>query len=257
MSSIPPWSGATAGLQSTAGQVNQFLAAHPTTALWSATLQANNITNGATTVGSNGLYIAQSFLTSANQSAIGYVLNPIGTTTTSGAGLAPTTLSLYANNQGAPDVASGPLVSATITAEYAYSNSGAFTTNTSAYYPLPYTGLAANSTYWLVLAATASSGQYTWFQSSATSGASTSPDGVTWTPQAYGLRYRIFDQSTTAPLLGTWEDGGARWTTYIYNTNGTLARYNEFTDCQGTSVGSYVQSCRTYNYSQNMLTSIS
>lgn len=255
MSENPTWTGVTAQYPLYGGHVNQFTTGHTTLALWDGTLQANNVTNGAGTVGTNNLWLAQSFVTTANQSAIGYVFNPISTTTTTGASLAPTTLSVYANNGGQPDVASGPLVSVAVTAEYAYSTSGVISNNNSTYYPMPITGLAANSTYWLVLAPTSSVGQFTWFQSSATSGASTSTDGVTWTPQAYGLRYRIFDQTPTGLLRCTWEDGGSRWTAYTYNANNTPHFYSEYTAGQGGGLN-YVQSNRTFNFTNNMLTTL-
>lgn len=252
MSEVPTWQGATAGQRCDAGLMNQFLTNHNTTMLWAGTAQSSVTTSGASATGTNGLYLAQSFSTTANQTAIGYVQGPISTTTTSGASLVPTALSLYTNNNGSPGTL---IVSTVLTAEYCYTATNNGNTNVFANYPLPATGLSPNALYWLVVnAANTGGNQYTWFRSASTSGAATSPDGVTWTLQSYGFRYRIQDQTVTGNVTCTWEDGGLRWTNYTYNTNGTINQYFEYTDCQGTNA--YVQSCRTYSYSQGMLTAI-
>lgn len=249
------WLGATPGQAPLARQVNQFLVTHPTTYLYAATSQASVVTSGAATTSSNGLYLAQQFTTGASQTAVGYVLAPISTTSTSGASLAPTTLGLYANSAGAPSGAA--LGSVTLTAEYAYLSTANGNTNTFTVYPLPVTGLTAATTYWLVLASTASTGSYTWFRSASASGASTSPNGSTWTAQAYGFRYQVFDQAASGLPTATWEDSGARWTAATWNTAAAINQYAsfaEYTAAQGTA--QYVQSYRALTYSNGLLTGV-
>jgi hypothetical protein len=249
------WLGAAPGQSPLAQQVNQFLTTHPTTYLYAATSQASVVTSGAATTSSNGLYLAQSFTTGAGQTAVGYVLAPISTTMTSGTSLTPTTLSLYANSGSAPSGAS--LSSVTLTAEYAYLSTANGNTNTFTVYPLPVTGLTAATTYWLVLASTASTGAYTWFRSASASGASTSPDGTTWTAQTYGFRYQVFDQAASGLLTATWEDSGARWTASTYTTAAAInqyASYAEYTAAQGANA--YVQSYRAFTYSSGLLTKV-
>ena len=225
------WLAATTGQPPLAQQINQLLVTHPATYLYTATIQSSVTTNGATTTGTNNLWLAESFTTTASQTAIGYILAPISTTTTTGTSLAPTTLSLYANSAGAPSGAA--LVSVTITAEYAFmATSG--NTNLSVVFPLPITGLTPSTTYWLVLHSTTSTGQFTWFRSASASGASTSPNGTTWTAQAYGLRYRVFDQSTVAPLIAVWEDNGVRWESFQYVANTELLALSQYTSGQTT-----------------------
>jgi hypothetical protein len=255
MSVIPNWLGATPASLPQSGQVNQFLGTHNTQILYAGASTASVLTSGATTTSSNGLYLAQSFTTAAGQTAIGYITCPISTTTTTGASLAPTTLSLYANSGSAPTGAA--LGSVTLTAEYAYLSTANGNTNTFTLYPLPVAGLTASTTYWLVLASTASSGAYTWFRSASASGASTSANGSTWAAQTYGFRYNVFDQTASGLQTATWEDSGARWTASTYNTAAAVnqyASYAEYTVAQGANA--YVQSYRAFTYSSGLLTKV-
>lgn len=252
MSVVPAWLGATAAQAPQAAQVNQFLGTHNSQYLYAAAQTAGQTTNGAASTSSNSLWLAQSFSTAVGQTAIGYVIVPVTTTTTSGASLAPTTLSLYASSGGAPS--GSALVSTTLTAEYANIASGGTSTN-RVIYPLPVTGLTASTTYWLVLHSTASSGAFTWFRSNQTSGASTSPTGATWTGQTYGFVFQVFDQTASGAVTCTWEDSGVRWTASTYGTTGLLVTYSEYTLAQGTN--SYVQSARTLAYSSGLLTKVS
>lgn len=255
MSAIPAWLGATAGSQPQAGQINQFLGAHTSQYLYAAALTASQVVNGAGHINSNGQYLAQSFTTAAGQTAVGYVIAPITSFTPSGATLGPTTLSLYANSGGAPT--GSPLVSTTITTEYAYAVSGGtFTVNVT--YPLPATGLTPSTTYWLVLSpAGGASPHFGWQQSNQVTGASTSTNGTTWTAQAYGFQYQIFDQTVSGLQTASWEDSGARWTVTTYNTAAginQLATYAEYTVAQGANA--YVQSFRTLTYSNGLLAKV-
>lgn len=253
MSAVPNWLGATAGQPPLATQVNQLLGPHSVAYLYAAVLAASVTTMGAATTGTNGLYLAQSFTTGVSQTAVGYVAAPISTTATSGSALQPTTLGLYANSAGAPS--GSALVSTTVTAEYANLSTGG-SSNVFTVFPLPATGLSPSTTYWLVLAAagTSSSNQYTWFRSASASGVSTSTNGSTWTAQAYGFRYSVYDQTSSGLLTASWEDSGARWTANTYNANGAESSYAEYTVAQGSN--QYVQSFRSLSYTGGILTGV-
>lgn len=245
MVATPNWLAATTGQTPQAAQINQLLGAHTSTQLYTATQTAAQLTTGAGTVSSNGLYIAQSFSTAAGQTAIGYVVAYISTTATSASQLVPTTLSLYANSAGAPT--GSPLVSVTMTAEYVSSAPTLVT------FPLPITGLTASTTYWLVLAPAGNATySYLWHESNQVSGASTSTNGTAWTAQAYGLVYAVYNQAVTGSLVCTWQDSGARWTWAGYNSTNLVNTYAEYTVGQ-TNTG-YLQSFRTLSYSNGRLT---
>src|SRR5579859_4073539 len=237
---------ATTGQPPLAQHINQLLTTHPTQFIYTGTSQASVVTSGATTTGTNSLWLAQSFTTGASQTAIGYAQLALSTTATSGATLAPTTVSIYTNNAGAPGVA---LVSATVTAEFANLTTGGGT-NVFTTVPLPVTGLTAATQYWIVVQGTASSGQFTLFRSASASGASTSPTGSTWTAQTYGFRYNVFDQSTVAPLVATWEDSGQRWQLLQYNASLEISNLSQYTGGQTTA--GYQQEYRTLTYSNGL-----
>lgn len=252
--STPTWSAATAGQPPLAAQVNQLLGSHAVQVLYPGTLQASNTANGSAHTSGNGIYMAQQVTTGASQTAIGYITAPIGSYTASGALLGSTTLALYSSSAGAPT--GSALASVTLTTEYSDSVTGG-TDTVNVTYPLPVTGLTAATTYWLVLAPAGNGTyHYTWRQSTAASGASTSPDGVTWTAQAYGLQYQVYDQAPagSAPL-GTWQDSGARWTATTYTATGEIATYAEYT--AGQTAASYLQSYRVAAYSNGILSGVS
>lgn len=240
MATAPTWLAATANQPPKATQVNQFLGTHKTQLLYPSVQKAAQTTAGSGNTQSNGLYIAQSFSTAVGQTAIGYVILTISTTG-GFSGLTPTTLTLRTNNAGAPS--STILGSTTIASEYVAAGPA------TSVFPMPVTGLTASTTYWLVIAAAGdSTHHFNWSKSNQVSGTSTSPDGVTWTAQAYGSLYQVWDQTITGtqPLL-LWEDAGARWVWLNFNGDGTLANVAEFTAGQ-TSTG-YMQSFRTFTYS--------
>lgn len=252
-SNIPVYQSATAGQAALAGSINQLLGSHPSIVSYAAVLKASQTVNGAAhSSGDATTYWAQSFTTAVGQTTIGYVIAPIGSFTASGAALGTTTLSLYANSGGAPTGA--PLVSTTITTEYADSvTSGTDTVQVT--YPLPITGLTASTTYWLVLAPAGNgSNHYTWRQSNQVSGASSSTNGTTWAAQAFGLQYQIYDQTASGPPTCTYDDSGARWTVTYYNALGQISSYAEYT--VGQTAAGYLQSYRTMTYSNGLLTKV-
>jgi len=246
----PTWLGATSGSPPFAGQISQFLGTHSAQYLYTGVQTAAQTTAGSTSSNTNGLYLAQSFTTAAGQSAVGYVVVPVSTTTASGSLLATTTLSLYATSGGAPS--GSPLVSTVVTAEYANLATGG-TATVKVPIPLPVTGLTASTTYWLVLAAAGSaSHSYTWYRSNQTSGASTSATGASWSAQTYGFEYAVYDQTASGVLAATWEDSGARWTALTYNALSQIASLAEYT--VGQTASGYTQGYRALTYSNGLLT---
>lgn len=247
----PTWQAPTAGQPVLANHVNQFFGYHKVTNLYTAVQTAAVVTNGTAHSNSNSLYMAQSFTTGASQSAIGYLNLPYGTYVSTGSILGPSTIGIWTNSGGAPGT---PLVTTTLTAEYARSITlGVDTVYVS--YPVPVTGLTPSTTYWIVTTPAGDpTNHYTWRQSASASGASTSPDGVTWTAQTFGFQYQVFDRTVTGNRIHTWEDSGARWTWTRYNNNGTVSRTGEYTAGQ-TSSG-YLQSMRIFNYTASQLTGV-
>lgn len=252
MVTAPTWQAPTTLQPPLAAQVNQLLGPHTFQVIYQGVQTAAQSTSGGTTVSTNGTWLAQSFTTAVGQTTIGSVAITLTTTTTSGSLLPPTTVSIYANSGGAPT--GSPLVSATITAEYSNNSSGGTTTNFIGI-PLP-TTVTASTTYWIVVqAAGNASNSFTWHQSNQTSGASTSPNGTAWTAQTYGFTYTVMDQSIVLPLKSTWEDGGARWTWYVYNSSQVLTHYHEFT--AGQTTAGYLQSDRAITYSGTSIIGVS
>lgn len=250
MSPVTTWLAATTGQPPLAQQINQFLVTHPTQYIYAGILKDNQVVNGAGHTNSQSQYMAQAFTTSAGQTTIGYVIAPITSFTASGSTLGTITLSVYANAAGAPTGA--PLVTVTITTEYAHLVSNSVF-NTPVLYPLPVTGLTASTTYWLVTTPAGNgSFHYGWEQSNQASGASLSSNGSTWTAQTYGFQYQIYDQTAAGLITATWEDSGARWTTWTYGTTPPIvATRAEYT--AGQTASGYNQGFRTYLYSNGLL----
>lgn len=249
----PAWTAATPGQPPLAAQVNQLLGTHQVLPLYAGVQQAAGSSTTTTATAGNGTWLAQSFTTGAGQTAIGYVLTTFNSQNTSGSNLAPATLALYANSGGAPS--GSALASVSVSTEYAYSASGGGTSPTYIVTPLPVSGLSPSTTYWLVAPAVGNATyHYHWYQSSAASGASTSTNGTSWTAQAYGFCYQVYDQAASGLLTATWQDAGARWTAYTYTSTGLLSTYAEYT--AGQTAGSYVQSYRAAAYSGGLLTGV-
>lgn len=237
---MPTWFAATPGQLPLAGQVNQFLVSHAAAFVQAGTRQAAQTTAGSGTVSSVSQWIAQSFTTSAAQTATGYVV-----VTASAAGTpVPWVVSIEASSSGTPSGA--PLASTPVPYQFVPATAGAVTVI------LPVSGLSPSTTYWLVAAAAGDTGDFfAWSKSNASSGAATSVDGSSWSPQSYGMLYQVYDNSLTPPLTGIWEDSGARWTSYGY-TSGRVSSVSEFT--LGQTAAGYVASVRTLSYSGTQLT---
>lgn len=248
----PAWLAATSGQPGVAGQVNQFLGTHAAAVLYAGTQQAAQATAGSTSTSTASLYLAQEFTTGSSQAEAGYASIPLTTTITTGASLGPVTVSLCASASGAPGAV---LASSAVTAEYAHHVSGG-TPTTFITVPLP-AAVTASTTYWITVSAGGTGGaSFTWYRSNQSSGASTSPDGVTWTPQSYGFEFKVFDQSATGVMTAIWEDSGARWSAYTWSGSpsvpATIAEYTA-----GQTTAGYVQSYRAMTYSGGLLTGAS
>jgi hypothetical protein len=235
----PAWLGATSGQPGQAGQVNQFLAAHAVTYLYTGATVAAQTTLGSGSVTTNGLWLAQSFTTSAS-TATGQVVPYLAVTGTP----APATISLYTNSGGAPS---------TLLAATAFPKEFATGTPAAIRIPLP-SAVTASTTYWIVAQADGDVSDYfSWSKSNQVTGAATSPDGVTWTAQAYGFYFQVLDQSPVMPLSATWEDSGARWTSYTWAA-GQLTGVEEYT--AGQTPAGYTAGKRTLTYSGGLLAKV-
>jgi hypothetical protein len=123
--------------------------------------------------------------------------------------------------------------------------------------PVPVNMLTPSTQYWLVVPAVGDpSNFYTWNRNNQVSGASTSPDGVTWTPQAYGFIYNVFDLTLgSGSLAHTWEDSGARWLDLVSTAANVPTALTEYTVAQAAN--DYVYSSRTLTYDSSGLNLIS
>lgn len=238
----PNWNGATAGQPTLAGQINQFLGTHSSTFAYTGTSQFAQTTAGTGGTNTNGLYLAQSFVTGASAVTVSRVALTLSVTGTP----PPATVSIQTNTGAAP---SGTVVGAATLLPPTFVTGSA----TSISIPIS-AALGATTTYWIVVNAVGDvSNFFTWFKSNQTSGASTSPTVAVWTAQTYGFLYNIFS-GTTGALLHTWEDSGARWTTFTYTAQSVPSNLQEYTTAQGTA--QYVSSSRAFTYSNGLLTSI-
>lgn len=238
----PVWQAATTGSPALAGHVNQFLVTHAVTAVYQGQQQASAAAGSGSTASDN-LWIAQQVTTAAGQTAAGWVTVDCAFT----GAPPPWVLSWQADNgSGAPSGV--PLASTPLPSQFAAG------TLASVPVMLPVSGLTAGAPYWLVASPAGDlTDNFTWGHSAASSGASTSPDGVTWTAQTYGLAFAVFDASPVSPLAGTWEDSGARWTSLLYS-GAVLASVSEFT--AGQSAAGYTASVVSLSFAGNKLTGV-
>lgn len=236
----PAWIGATTGQPPLASQVNQFLGTHQIECLYTGVSLGGQATAGSGAVNTNGLYAAQLFTPSAAQTPGRFVL----TLSVTGSP-APLALSIQTSTGSAPSGTS--VVSTMLPAAFVGASAG------SVSIPMP-CSLAAATSYWIVANAVGDSSDfYSLSKSNQTSGASTSPTGAAWTAQTYGLLYMRFDQSVVGPLTHTWEDFGARWTTFGRNANTSVSSLDEYTVAQSATA---VSSARSMTYSGQSLAGV-
>jgi hypothetical protein len=245
------WLAAVAAYPARPGQVNQFLGSHGSAWLYSgSTVISSQPTGAAVYISSAGTYLAQEITTGASQTQIGQVglqLSTVGGSPLT-ATIGPLAVALYANLGGAPTGAA--LASVTLSEQYVYNQPFWMIA------PLGASGLTAGTVYWLVVSpAGTSSAYYAWQQSDQTTGAATSATGASWSAQSYGFMYEIYDQSgTVGPVLSLTDDGGARVTSFAYNSAGQLVKITESTVAQD---GSQFYSSRTIAYTGQYPTGVS
>lgn len=249
--SIPTWLGATTGLQTNAGSVDQFLGTHAAVFIYSGSaIQAQESTGSSVYTSTASTYLAQSFNTGSGQTTMGQVALQISTVGGSPvtATITPLTVSLYAASLGLPT--GSPLATATMAEQAVY--------GAPFWVPIVIflTGLTPSASYMIVVEAAGSGGAYyVWQRSDQTSGALTSPDGVTWTGQPYGFMYQVYDSAgNVPPVQSIVEDNGARTTSLTYDAQMRLTGIIEQTVTQG---GGSLVSSRTLSYSGNSLTGVS
>lgn len=245
----PSWLAASTGSRTLPGQVNQFLGVHSSTWVYAGVQRAAQATGTALYASTAGAYLAQTFTTAAGQTTVGQVwlqISTVGGSPTT-ATITPLTVGLYATLAGAPT--GSALASTAVHEQYVY---------TSPFWvpvPLCATGLAAGATYALVVSAAGSgSAYYVWQHSNQPSGASTSPDGTTWTAQAYGLMFQVFDQTPGGQVQFLYDDDGARWAQFTYDSVGRVSALTEY--CTAQNASAPLTSTRTLTYASGMLTGV-
>lgn len=230
----PVWQAAGVAGAPQAAHINQYIGTHASTMVYQGVSFSSETTAGSGTVQSNTAWIAQSFTTGSN-TTVGRIAPTVAVT-----GGPVMTVEIQSDNAGAP---SGTVLVSTVLPP-GWGNAVA----TAQSIPLPVAALSASTTYWFVAQmAGDASDYYAFSKSNQTSGVSTSPDGVTWTPQAYGIMYTAYDQTVIPPIVHTWEDSNARITEFFYSGNGSMADLEEYTVQQGPLA--YQYSYRTFHYS--------
>jgi hypothetical protein len=239
----PTWLAASPGSPPQAAQVNQFLGAHAVTFIYTGNQKDAQLTVGAGSTASNGLYVAQSF-TAGGTYTLGRFTLLVSVTGTP----APLTLTVRPDNAGAPSAT----ILSTVTVPYGWIGAGSALVS----FPAPNVAVVSGTKYWLVGAAVGDvSNFYSYFKSNQVTGASTSVNGTAWAAQAFGDVFFTSDLTVTGPLAHTWEDSGAHWTGIGTNANTTVSGLNEYTAAQVAN--DYVFSKRSLTYTGADLTKVS
>lgn len=252
MTVIPTYKAAVVGGPGNAGMTNQFLVPHDASIVYdSAALQESATTGSGVYTTTQDQYLSQQFTTSASQTNISQVWVQISAVNGSAItnNISPLTVGIYADSGGEPS--GSPLGSASLV------ETAVFASGFWVIIPLVVTGLTGSTPYHIVTSpAGDSTSYYVWQRNNLVAGASTSPDLIAWTDQAYGFMFQVYDG--TAAGGSDWqfivEDGGARWSQYGY-TGSLVTSTTEYTADQ-TGSGS-VEYNATLSYSGNLLTGIS
>lgn len=246
---VPSYLAAVAGNPGRPGQINQLLVGHTTAHVYAGGIWASQTTAGSGSVATNGTWLAQSFVAGNAQTSLGQVWLQVGTVGGSGssATITPLTVSLYPSSGNLP-IASASLATTTLAEQFV------FGAGTWLQVPFAFTAISPNTTYQIVIHAAGTSGaHYTVNKSNQTSGASTSPDGVTWTAQAYGFLYQIYDLTVSGTLQYLLSEQGSRWTNFTYDA---LNRVSTITDNTVAQDGSNAYYTRTLSYTSGALTGV-
>jgi hypothetical protein len=244
---IPAWLGASAGHGAQAGQVNQFLGGHNSVWLYAGTQRAAQTTGTGIYQSTQSQWLAQQFTTAPGQTQIGAVwlqISAVGGSPAS-ATIPPLTVSLYISSGGLP---LGPALALTSTAEQVVYSAGFWLR-----VPLPAT-VTPLTVYQLVVSSAGATGHYyVWQQSNQVSGASASPDGITWSAQPFGLMFQVLDQTGGGPPQTLYDDNGARVTQFSYNAQNLVASITESVLAQDGSVATFT---RGFTYTNGTLTGV-
>jgi len=236
----PAWIAATSGQPPRAAHVDQYLVSHAATYLYAGTQQGGQTTLGSGSAATNGLFLAQSFTAGSNFS-LGRAVLYLALT-----GLpATTTVSIQTSTGSAPTGTA--LVSTTLPPAMVPASAATVSV------PLP-CSLASGTAYWIVVAVAGDASDfYAWSKSNQVTGASTSTNGTSWTAQSYGFYYSLWDQSAVPPLVHSYDDAGARWTTWGWSgaEPTSLAEYTA-----GQTASGYMTSSRSLSYSGGALVSV-
>lgn len=249
-STVPTWQAATVNSQGNAGHVNQFLGTHKASVLYSGVVQASQTTGNGVFNSSQNTWLSQTFTTTSTQTTVGSVslqINAVGGSPTLVL-IPPITIGIYATTAGSHLPTGAALTSTMVNSNYIY------TSSFFVFIPLPVTGLSVSTTYAIVTQPVGTAtNYYAWQHSNQTSGAATSPDGVTWTAQSFGFMYKVSDLSVVGNnIQAFFEDSGARTMQFTYNSSGMVTGIIESTNGQTSTT--YLRSSRTLSYSNGLLT---
>ena len=246
----PPWTAAVAGSQANAGLINQFLGSHSVSYIASGgAIQAQAATGTGVYQSTATQWYDQLFTTGSTQTTIGSVnlqLSTVGGSPTLQL-IPPITISLFADSFGQPT--GSALVSTTLTDMYVY------TQPFWASIPLPTTVFPSANYHIVVQMVGNATNYYALQQSNQTFGVNTSPDGATWSAQAYGLMYQVLDGTGTGPVVYMYEDGGAKITQISYNSLRQPTSIIE--NINGQTTAGNLLSTRNLTYTNGILTGVS
>lgn len=250
MNTLPTYQAATAGYVGNAGHVNQFVASHVAALIYQGDPSSSETTGTAVYSDTYTQWLAQSFVQPLTDDTVAYFLLQLSTV--NGSPLtevfSPLVVGIYADDGGGLPTGSA-ISSVSLLETYVYSSPFWVTVT------IVTTGLTPGATYHVVTQRVGDTGgYYVWQQSDQTSGASTSPDGITWTASTYGLLYQVFNSSTSGPLTVISEDDNARVIQFTYNPSGTINQVVEITNAQ--MPGGELVSTRTLTYSGNALVGV-
>lgn len=247
---VPAWQAPVTGYQGNAGQVNQFLGAHPATFVYpgGAVLVPSGSGSGVYQ-STAGQYLAQQFTAPVTAATSAQVqISAVGGSPTLPL-IPPLVTGIYADGTaaGTPGPAGSVLAAATLAGGYIYS---------SPFWVSAYPGLSAltaGSVYWLVTSPAGTGGHYyTWQEALSGTPAMTSPDGLIWTALASPLMLELTGAGTGTQPQAIVEDDGARVTTLTWSSGQPTGITEQVAAQDGTTL---TQS-RSLTYTSGFLTGV-
>lgn len=242
--STPTWNAPATGDTFSAGQITQFLGTHGCTYIFDGSAQvlgANGTDSYFGSLQSEQTWVDIPWQTSSTQTTVTRVELYFGAQS----GSQPlATLSLQTDNGGIPSgtILGTPLTFVSVLSSQIVS------------FPYPVSGLSINTVYHWVISNIAGTTYYQALQGDGTIHGFASQSGVgtsqpsSWTSLGATLGFTVYAY-VGGRLRHTWEDDGARWTTFVRAANGTVNFYVE-------EVGA-ATSVRNLVYSDGILISVS